>query len=189
MGAAVRVVAGRWRGHPLRTLAGQDVRPTADRVREALFSILGDAVADAEVADLCCGSGALGIEALSRGAARATLVDLSAAALTIVRANLARLDVPAAQAAAVRAEAVAWLRRRLASAEPLLVLADPPYASGVGQALLATILAAPPTARIPVAVIEHDADHLLDIPPTSRWRAEVRRYGRSGLTILWQEAP
>ncbi|MGH2873993.1 MAG: RsmD family RNA methyltransferase, partial [Solirubrobacteraceae bacterium] len=87
----MRVVAGTHRGHPLKAPRGGRTRPTSDRVREALFSILGDAVPDAEVLDLFAGSGALGIEALSRGAARATFVERSPAALAAIAANLAAL--------------------------------------------------------------------------------------------------
>ena len=87
----VRIVAGRWGGRRLTTPRGTAVRPTADRVREALFSILGDAVQDARVLDLFAGSGALGLEALSRGAAAVTFVDSAAASVAAVKANLEAL--------------------------------------------------------------------------------------------------
>ncbi len=185
----MRVIAGRWRGHRLQSLPGLAVRPTADRVREALFNILGEAIVGAEVADLCCGSGALGIEALSRGAACAVFVDTSPAALAKVRANLARLNAPADAGRLVGTDAVAWLARRLAQPDPLVVLADPPYASTVARDLLAVLAAAPAGVRVPVAVLEHAGDQVLALPPGLAWRADVRRYGRAGLTILWQEAP
>ncbi len=185
----MRVIAGRWRGHRLQTLPGLEVRPTADRVREALFSILGDAIAGAEVADLCCGSGALGIEALSRGAARADFVDAAPAALRTVRENLARLGAPAAAARFAATDAVAWLTRRLGQPGPVVLLADPPYASSVAQDLLAALAAAPAGAQVPVAVLEHAGDAALTLPPGLGWAVDVRRYGRAGLTILWQEAP
>ena len=90
----MRVVAGEWRGHRLAAPAGSATRPTADRVREALFSILGP-VDDASVLDLFAGSGALGIEALSRGARSAVFADSSPAATAALRANLERLRVDA----------------------------------------------------------------------------------------------
>jgi 16S rRNA (guanine966-N2)-methyltransferase len=185
----MRVIAGRWRGHPLRSLPGFAVRPTADRVREALFSILGEAIAGAEVADLCCGSGALGIEALSRGAARAVFVDTAPAALRTVRENLARLGVPADAARFAGTDAVVWLERRLALPAPVVVLADPPYASSLAQDLLGVLAAAPAFAQVPVAVFEHAGEEALALPQGLRWRVDARRYGRAGLTILWQEAP
>jgi 16S rRNA (guanine966-N2)-methyltransferase len=185
----MRVIAGRWRSRPLSSLPGLAVRPTADRVREALFSILGDVVVGAEVADLCCGSGALGIEALSRGAARADFVDTAAAALAVVRENLRRLGAPAELGRCSAGDAVAWLARRLTQAGPVIVLADPPYASTVARDLAATLAAAPPGAQVPVAVIEHAGEQALAVPPDGRWRVDQRRYGRAGLTIFWQEEP
>lgn len=185
----MRVIAGRWRGRRLHGLPGLAVRPTADRVREALFSILGDAVVDAAVADLCCGSGALGIEALSRGASRVDFVDAAPAALAVARENLAPLGAPAGCARFVAADAVAWLQRRLAAPEPLVILADPPYASDVAARLVAALAAAGERASVPVAVLEHAGDQPLAVPAGLRWRVDARRYGRAGLTILWQEAP
>lgn len=185
----MRVIAGRWRGRRLHTLPGLAVRPTADRVREALFSILGGAVTGAEVADLCCGSGALGIEALSRGAARVVFVDSAPASLHAVRENLARLGAQAGATRCVGADAVAWLGHRLTLPGPLVVLADPPYASSVAQDLLGVLAVAPVTVEIPVAVLEHAGDQALALPTDLRWRVDVRRYGRAGLTIFWREAP
>jgi 16S rRNA (guanine966-N2)-methyltransferase len=186
----MRVIAGRWRGQSLRSLPGLAVRPTADRVREALFSILGDAIAGVEVADLCCGSGALGIEALSRGARRVVFVDVAPAALRTVRENLARLrGADAGSTRLVEMDAVGWLERRLTLPEPLVVLADPPYASAVSQDLAAVLAAGPAKAEVPVAVLEHGGDDVLVLPPGGPWRADIRRYGRTGLTILWREAP
>jgi 16S rRNA (guanine966-N2)-methyltransferase len=185
----MRVIAGRWRGRPLHTLPGLAVRPTADRVREALFSILGGAVVGAEVADLCCGSGALGIEALSRGAARVVFVDAAASSLAAVRENLVRLKAESDATRCVGADAVAWLGHRLTLPGRLVVLADPPYASSLAQDLLGVLAAAPVTAESPVAVLEHAGDHALTLPADLRWRVDTRRYGRAGLTILWREAP
>ena len=90
----MRVIAGTYGGRELTAPRGRATRPTSDRVREALFSILGD-VGDARVLDLFAGSGALAIEALSRGAAEATLVDSSAAAIAAIRRNLERLGIEA----------------------------------------------------------------------------------------------
>ena len=103
----MRVIGGQWRGRTLVAPRGRDTRPTADRVREALFSILGD-VAGERVLDLFAGSGALAIEALSRGASEATLVDSSPAAVAVIRRNLAALGV---DAEVVRQRASVYLER------------------------------------------------------------------------------
>lgn len=117
----MRVVAGAFKGRPLHTPKGTHTRPTADRVREALFSILGP-VDGLRVLDLFAGSGALGIEALSRGAASASFVDSSRHSVAAVLRNLYELD---AEGDVSRREAVRWL----ATAEgPYdLVFLDPPY--------------------------------------------------------------
>jgi 16S rRNA (guanine966-N2)-methyltransferase len=125
----MRVIAGQYRGRRLRTPPGEDTRPTADRVREALFSILGDRVGDARVLDLFAGSGALAIEALSRGAASAVLVERDPRAVDAIRANLDAIRAPHARVE--RADALAWLRRAGAASEGRfdLVFLDPPYSS------------------------------------------------------------
>ena len=170
----MRVVAGEWRGHRLAAPAGATTRPTADRVREALFSILGS-VEGLTVLDLFAGSGALGIEALSRGAAAATFADSSSAALKAVRGNIERLGVDASRGHVVRSDWRAFLRKAAARGERWdLVFCDPPYrlahrlAKDLGDAL-APVLA--PQARV---VSESSARQplRLDLPLLTE-----RRYG------------
>jgi 16S rRNA (guanine966-N2)-methyltransferase len=123
----VRVVAGRLGGRRLRAPRGRDTRPTSDRVREALFSILGP-LDGLRVLDLFAGSGALGIEALSRGAATATLVDRDARAVEVIRANLASLELGPEQARVVHGPARAAIRDASSRGDAYdLVLLDPPY--------------------------------------------------------------
>lgn len=129
----MRVIAGQWRGRPLLTPAGDTTRPTADRVREALFSMLASRLGSFEglaVADLFAGSGALGIEALSRGAASCLFVEQDRAALDALRANLGKLGTKAD----VRAASVMALGPAPAPLD--LILMDPPYATGAGSVAL-----------------------------------------------------
>ena len=145
----MRVVAGLYGGRRLVAPPGSATRPTSDRVREALFSILGPDVEGARVLDLYAGSGALGIEALSRGAATAVFVDRSEPAVAAIKANLEALGI---EAAVRRMEARAALRPAPAGADPYdLVFLDPPYrhAAGLGRELseaLPAVLA--PGARV-----------------------------------------
>jgi 16S rRNA (guanine966-N2)-methyltransferase len=150
----VRVVAGEWGGRRLRAPAGAATRPTSDRVREALFSILGDRVASARVLDLFAGSGALGIEALSRGAATATFVDSAPAAIRVVKANLQALS---AEAEVRRADARRFLDSASAAARQYdLVFLDPPYrlAASLGDALSAAL----PAVLAPGAAVVAESD-------------------------------
>ncbi len=129
----MRIVAGAWRGWPLTAPAGLETRPTADRTREALFSMLTSRLGSFEglrVADIFAGSGALGLEALSRGAAHCVFVDHDKAAVAAIRANAARLGA----SADIRQQAVAALGPVAAPCD--LLLFDPPYGSGGGAALL-----------------------------------------------------
>ena len=120
-----RVIAGSRGGRRIEAPRGEVTRPTAERVREALFSILGQRVAGARVLDLFAGSGALGLEALSRGAAQVTFVDAAPAAIRAVRANLAALEL---DGEIVRGDALAALRAARAAARQYdLILIDPPY--------------------------------------------------------------
>jgi 16S rRNA (guanine966-N2)-methyltransferase len=156
----VRVIAGTHRGRPLVAPRGSATRPTADRVREALFSTLGD-MSGLEVLDLFAGSGALAIEALSRGAASATLVDSAPRAITAIRRNLETLGMTAEVRAA---SATAFLRTARSHGRQYdLVFLDPPYrrASSLGGEL--SIALAPVLATGARVVSESDRREPLEL--------------------------
>ncbi len=130
----MRIIAGQWRGRPLVAPKGDATRPTADRTREALFSMLASRLGSFEelaVADLFAGSGALGLEALSRGAASCLFVEQDRAALDALRANVAKLGAAGAD---VRAQSVLALAPARAPLD--LVMMDPPYGTGAGAVAL-----------------------------------------------------
>lgn len=137
----MRVVAGTARGRRLTAPPGRDVRPTSDRVREAVFSSLEsmDAIHDATVVDLFAGTGALGIEALSRGARHATFVDDSPLAVRTIEANLDATGLAGAHATVVRADVVRWVTTAASGGAFDVAFADPPYAFD-GWRALATAL-------------------------------------------------
>jgi 16S rRNA (guanine(966)-N(2))-methyltransferase RsmD len=168
----MRVIAGAYGGRRLQAPPGRATRPTSDRVREALFSILGGRVEGARVLDLFAGSGALGLEALSRGAAAATFVDSSPAALRALRANLAALG---AEAEVVRADALRFLSAPPAEARQYsLVFLDPPYqrAGELGAALSAVLPGVLTRDALVVAESDRRAPLDLTIPAI-----DERRYG------------
>lgn len=173
----MRVVAGSARGRRLAAPDGDAVRPTSDRVREAVFNALGsmEAVRDATVVDLFAGSGALGIEALSRGAARATFVERDGAALRSVRDNLATTDLTG-RAEVVRTDALTHVRNGRGDAD--LVLADPPYAFDRWDELLAAV-----RSRWPDAVVVAESDRDVE-PPPGGVVLRRRRYGGTVVTIM-----
>jgi 16S rRNA (guanine966-N2)-methyltransferase len=131
----VRIIAGEWRGRPIEAPTGTATRPTSDRAREGLFSMLASRIGSfeaLEVADLFAGTGALGLEALSRGAAHCTFIEKDRAALDILERNVARLG--AAARADIRAQAA---EHASPPARPCdLILVDPPYGAGLAQAAL-----------------------------------------------------
>jgi 16S rRNA (guanine966-N2)-methyltransferase len=169
----VRVVAGSYRGRRLK-VPSAGTRPTADRVREALFSILGD-VGGARALDLFAGSGALGIEALSRGAAAATFVERDARAVAAIRANLAALG---ATAVVAQRDALAFLRAERGTYD--LVLVDPPYDCAARLAAPLAELLPPLLSEDARIVTESDKRTPLELPlPALR----ARTYGDTRLLV------
>jgi 16S rRNA (guanine966-N2)-methyltransferase len=174
----MRVIAGRYRGRRLQAPPGEATRPTSDRVREALFSVLGDRVDGARVLDLFAGSGALGIEALSRGAAEATFVDTAPAAIRAVKANLEALD---AAAEVRRADARRFLGSASAAARQYdLVFLDPPYrlAGRLGSELTTALPAVLAPGAAVVAESDRRAPLELGLPIL-----DERRYGDTLIRI------
>lgn len=126
----MRIIAGKYRGRNLKSPPSLEVRPTSDRLRETLFNILAPRIEQARFLDLCAGSGAVGIEALSRGAADAVFVDRSRKMCGLVEANLDLCKVPEDETEVVQAEAAEFLRRsKTRKHVPWdIVYFDPPYA-------------------------------------------------------------
>ncbi|MEN3163165.1 RsmD family RNA methyltransferase [Tistrella mobilis] len=194
-----RIVGGRHRGRTLQAPEGRAViRPTSERAREALFDILGHrdlrgdgeaAVRDRHVADLCCGIGALGLEALSRGAASAVFIDRDRASVAIARANAAKLgeerNCRFAAADLGRPETVAAALR---SDRPFdLVLLDPPYdAPAVAEAILAGLVRSGRLASPALVTVELARGTDIVLPEALRL-LDRRRYGKADLLILGHE--
>ena len=168
----MRVVAGTARGRPLIAPAGDDTRPTSDRVREAVFNALYSlgGLEDAKVVDLYAGTGAMGIEALSRGAARAVFVERSPDAVAALRENLEAAGVED-RAEVVTRDVETFLR---SSSEFFdLAIIDPPYAFDAWAELL-------PQVSASLVVIESGRD----VDPPSGWETHrVKRYGGTVVTI------
>jgi 16S rRNA (guanine966-N2)-methyltransferase len=178
----MRIVSGRLGGRRLRAPDGAATRPTSERVREALFSILGPPPADTDVLDLFAGSGALGLEALSRGARSVTFVDSARPALDVLRANIA--DLGAADATRVVAQDVLTFLRRGWAARWVFV--DPPYRSDLAVRVLDVLGESPSDDTL--VMVEHDRRN----PPLeahgSLIRTDSRRYGDT-LIAFYRKTP
>lgn len=178
----MRIVGGRHKGRPLAAPPGRDTRPTADRAREALFNVLqhghGLDLDGAAVVDAFAGSGALGLEALSRGAARAYFLESSRGAVEAIRRNLATLGETASRVFAVDAA------KPPPAPEPCpLALLDPPYGSGLAGPALAALRRQGWLTDDAVCVVEVAADESF-LPPEGFTIAEERRYGAARFVFL-----
>jgi len=172
----MRIVAGDLRGRPIRTPAGVDTRPTSDRAREGIFNILQHApwspgLEGKRVIDLFAGSGATGLEALSRGAAECLFVETAGAAMEAIRANIEAFRL-GSRARVLRTDAT-----RLPKASQAFDIAflDPPYGKGLGEAALASL------APGVVAVLELGAD---EPAPAGHEVLDERRYGKARIWFL-----
>jgi 16S rRNA (guanine966-N2)-methyltransferase len=168
----MRIVRGSHGGRVLRAPHGAATRPTSEKVREAIFNILPD-VEGMQVLDMFAGSGALGIEALSRGAAHATFIDQAKPALTAVRANLRELGLET-RATVLAGDAVTLAARHAPAAPWQLVFVDPPYRSDLATRAVQALANLAPDA---VIVIEHDRRNAPPDALGSLLRTDQRRYG------------
>ena len=177
----MRIIAGEWRGRKLVAPAGLETRPTADRTRETLFSMLASRLGGFDglrVADLYAGSGALGLEALSRGAAHATFVEADRAAIKAIEANIAVLG------ADPRATIRTMSATRLPLVEPFdLIFADPPYNEGSGTAAARAVHRAAWLAPCGWMAVETARNESVEAPEGWTIDAE-RQVGRARLTLL-----
>ena len=176
----MRIIAGEWRGRKLAAPEGMATRPTGDRVRETLFSMLASRIGsfeDLRVADLYAGSGAFGLEALSRGAAHACFVETDPRAVAAIRANIDALG------ASNSTRVLARSAESLPPEQPFDILfADPPYAPGSGSAALKSMLKASWAADAAWIAIETGRGDTVD-PQGCTVEAE-RDVGRARLTLL-----
>jgi len=176
----MRVVAGTLRGRKLRAVPGEMTRPTADRVKEALFSILGP-LDGAEVLDLYAGTGALGIEAISRGAAHALCVERAREAVAVLKANVEALSL--ADRVTVLASEVARAASTIERHGPFdLVFVDPPYEDIADALVTLGSLATKVLGAGAVVIVEHATREKIAVPGLTTF--DTRKYGSTSLAFL-----
>lgn len=176
----MRIIAGEWRGRKLTAPKGDATRPTADRTREALFSMLTSRLGsfeDLRVADFFAGSGALGLEALSRGAASAVFVDDGRKALSLIKENLKLLHCETGRVIARDATRLPPCDTERA----MLVFLDPPYGKGLGDKALMAAVKGDWLAEGALVVWEENTPQ---VAPEGFTRLETRRYGDTHVTVL-----
>lgn len=171
----MRIIAGRWKGHRLKALKGRDIRPTTDRVRESWMSAMGGRMDGLRVLDLFAGSGALGLETLSRGADHVVFVERVRGSLRVLEANVALLGVGGD--VTVVADDVHHFLRRVEPGVFDVALADPPYGTGDAQRLVDTFRTSPFAREL---WVEHPWRESLPLGPDDR----TRRYGDTALTLI-----
>ena len=181
----MRIISGTARGRKLKEPQGLDTRPTTDKVKESLFNIIQFELEGRRVLDLFAGTGQMGIECLSRGAASAVFVDRRKDAFALIKKNLALTGLQD-RARVVHGDSLAFLAGAGESFD--LVFLDPPYASGLLEQALER-LAAPGfdiLAPYGIIVAEHSADRRLDVPAGCRLR-KTYRYGKIAVTLFCRE--
>lgn len=180
----MRIIAGKHKGRKIETKAAPHIRPTSGFAREAIFNIVGHGIHAGAyqgnaVADLCCGSGAFGLEALSRGAASVTFVDMDHQALLGTKANVERFGEHA-QAVFLRAD-VAQLPP--AKAPFALLFLDPPYFSGLIPPCLTRLASGGWMDADSLLIVEHDAREKVALPAAFA-EIDTRRYGRASIRLI-----
>ena len=181
----MRIIAGQRRGHKFDGPSDRVTRPTSDMVREAIFNILGESVEDLLVVDLFAGTGALGLEALSRGARRAIFVERSRENFALIRRNIATLRYED-RTQVIAADAYRWARSFVPDpSEPVVVFSDPPYLDYQNHPDRVSRLLAELSARLPDgSILASESSRKLDaedLPDLDAW--DVRRYGGTQVAI------
>lgn len=180
----MRIIGGEYKSRLIAMPKGAEIRPTQDKVREAIFNILGD-VSGKNALELFAGSGAFGIEAISRGAKCVTFVDNNFRCTKAIKANLGSLDVNASKYNIIRANALSALPRMAKQKERFdIIFLDPPYYKGMGKICLINIGSYDIVSPVGLVLVEHFKKDALDAELERFLFLDERRYGDTVITIL-----
>ncbi|MGY3803561.1 16S rRNA (guanine(966)-N(2))-methyltransferase RsmD [Pigmentibacter ruber] len=185
----MRVIAGKYKRRSLSTLSGSDItRPTADRVKESLFNILSDSIEEAVVLDLFAGSGALGIEALSRGAKKTVFVEKNIQAYNVIQQNLHQLQIPPNHFQLINSDASLFLKNSFKSEKFDIIFIDPPYLSKWYENALQELDSANICAQFCTVIFEMPLLLKIQLQSNSQdWsKIDERKYGKTKIEI-WQK--
>ena len=179
----MRIIAGKYRGHQLVAFKADHIRPTTDRVKETLFNKLQFQIADAKVIDCFCGTGNLGIEALSRDAQFCTFVEKNPKSLTITRQNLDKLKVPKESYKIVNMDVIAFLKGD--KGEPVdIIFADPPFTEKMAHSVMEAASVSEAFGPNTVLAIESEQKERMDERYKDLVRYNVKEYGDKFLSMF-----
>ena len=179
----MRVSGGKWSGRQLKHSGRSPVRPTSGRVKEMLFNILAQKIVGSHVIDLCCGTGSLGIEALSRGAAFVSFVDISPDSLKSTASNLNVCTVDTDNHKLYRSDSIRFIKSKFPVSDNVIVLADPPYNSDMTQNLWQEMVKCIVNNNAITIVLEHKTGIELS-SGSYAGTVDIRKAGNSSLAIL-----
>lgn len=179
----MRIIAGTAKGRNLSSPKGTKTRPTSDRIREAIFSIVGDLVVDARVLDLYSGTGSMGLEALSRGAEHVVFVETDPAALRCLKTNIERCRCQD-RSDVVNRSVISYLEKIDSGDDVDLVFADPPYRDDLGSLTLLAISKHAKSLKRCMIILEHASDQAPEPIPDNLDKVDARKYGNVGVTFL-----
>ncbi len=179
----MRIVAGEKKGFKLKTLKGLEVRPTLEQVKESVFNMIASEVSGAVVADLFCGSGNLGLEALSRGAKKCYFIDSLRDALKVVKENLQSLDLNG-KAEILRLKLPDGLSRFEQLRDVNLLLADPPYGTTLATQFLQKIAREKLVREGCLLIVEHSGKTKISFDPKSYALLRQKKFGQTEILIL-----
>lgn len=179
----MRIIAGRWRGHPLVSFKGDHIRPTTDRVKETLFNIIQMDVDGARVADMFCGTGNLGIEALSRGAAHVLFVEKNPKSIAITRENLEKLKVPKEEYDIKGQDVIRFLKEY--DGDPFdIIFADPPFTEAMAHEVMEAADQSRAFGANTLMAIESARRERLDDDYATVSRTDAREFGDKILSFF-----
>lgn len=182
----MRIITGKFKGRKLKSLGGDRVRPTSDRVKESLFSILRPQISDANFLDLCAGSGNIGIEAVSQGASKATFVDKSSKSIAIIKQNLAKcnLSPKSPKITVIRSSAKQAITILAKQGEVFdFIYFDPPYDSDIYVETLQEIDDKEVLTNEGLIIAEHSQNRELPELVGELYLEDIRKYGKTKLSF------
>jgi 16S rRNA (guanine966-N2)-methyltransferase len=179
----VRIIAGRWKGHPLVTFKADHIRPTTDRVKETMFNIIQFDIEGSRVLDLFCGTGNLGLEALSRGAQHVLFVEKHPKSLGIAKSNIEKLKVPREEYDFKADEVIRFLQKY--EGEPFdIIFADPPFTEKMAHAVMEAVDKSAAFGVNTQMMIESARTERIDDEYQTLTRSKTREFGDKILSFF-----